>query len=563
MSIGNREEISMYENRVLWGNKLFISAWVVEIIAAFIGLIIAWSMGFQTYQVYAKEDMDFPIGRVFDLFLAALPFVMVASVELLKIPFAYLIYINPDRTVKIIFSLVLVLVTFITFETLLTGFERQYANITTQVDIPRNKLVGVENIIIAKEKEISELKEFTIDSINEEISALREQVEKSLEDDLSNLGKRKSDYLASGNSDLIKQKLAIEEDIKVKVKERDDQISSLQKLLQNQVQEERENKKSSKKSNQNQINELRKEKREKELLIERKGQDLGMFSGFSSDIQSLKSRVAKINKTIDTLVTENSNLTLASSSDFGKQSTAIYNQYALTIDKLYHKISAIRSKMAKNSQFESEIQGIEKQEQLRRKRYSKALAKIDAKRVKKEDKLKYKESRIEKLQSELLPLKDKQLQLENEVLTAYSGTQIYRIARTFYSVERGHRITEKQISFVATVWFGSLAGIVSTMGVFLAFGSFILKYPKDPNSQEFKGNQHGVFRTFRRMMVALTRRLRKPKIITKIIEKEIPKEVIKEVPVDKVVFKEVPVEVVKKEVIHIPIYTNDPDLLKK
>jgi 5'-3' exonuclease len=38
--------------------------------------------------------------------------------------------------------------------------------------------------------------------------------------------------------------------------------------------------------------------------------------------------------------------------------------------------------------------------------------------------------------------------------------------------------------------------------------------------------------------------------------------VIKEVPVDKVVFRDIPVEVVKKEIIHTPIYTNDPDLLK-
>ena len=32
--------------------------------------------------------------------------------------------------------------------------------------------------------------------------------------------------------------------------------------------------------------------------------------------------------------------------------------------------------------------------------------------------------------------------------------------------------------------------------------------------------------------------------------------------VDKVVYQEVPKEVVRKEVIHVPIYTNDPDLIK-
>ena len=48
-----------------------------------------------------------------------------------------------------------------------------------------------------------------------------------------------------------------------------------------------------------------------------------------------------------------------------------------------------------------------------------------------------------------------------------------------------------------------------------------------------------------------------------VVEKPVPVEVIKEVPVDKVVFKEVPVEIVKKEVVHIPVYTDDKSLLGK
>ena len=39
-------------------------------------------------------------------------------------------------------------------------------------------------------------------------------------------------------------------------------------------------------------------------------------------------------------------------------------------------------------------------------------------------------------------------------------------------------------------------------------------------------------------------------------------EVKVDVPVEKIVVQEVPVEVIKKEVVHVPIYTNDPDLIK-
>ena len=124
------------------GKKLYVFAWVIEGIAAFIGLMIAWSMGFQTYQFYVNEYGSFPLINLFDLVLAALPFVMVASVELLKIPFCKLIYLNRSFKIRVLFSIVLVLVTFITFETLITGFERQFNNISIQVNERNGKVIG-------------------------------------------------------------------------------------------------------------------------------------------------------------------------------------------------------------------------------------------------------------------------------------------------------------------------------------------------------------------------------------------------------------------------------------
>ncbi|KZZ13680.1 hypothetical protein A3749_26155 [Oleiphilus sp. HI0078] len=44
--------------------------------------------------------------------------------------------------------------------------------------------------------------------------------------------------------------------------------------------------------------------------------------------------------------------------------------------------------------------------------------------------------------------------------------------------------------------------------------------------------------------------------------KEVATEVIKEVPVEKVVKVEVPVEIIKKEIVHVPLYTEDKSLLK-
>ena len=64
------------------------------------------------------------------------------------------------------------------------------------------------------------------------------------------------------------------------------------------------------------------------------------------------------------------------------------------------------------------------------------------------------------------------------------------------------------------------------------------------------------------MFISLRKRIREPKIVTKIRIKEVPKEVIKEIPVDKVVLTEVPVETIKTKIVYEPLYTNDPSLLK-
>ena len=59
------------------------------------------------------------------------------------------------------------------------------------------------------------------------------------------------------------------------------------------------------------------------------------------------------------------------------------------------------------------------------------------------------------------------------------------------------------------------------------------------------------------------RRVRRP--VIKEIEKEVVRtvEVVKEVPVDKVVFKEVAKEIVRKELVYVPMFTDDPDLLRE
>jgi len=559
-------ESEIVAEKLYWGKKLLYAAWVVEIIAAFIGLMIAWSMGIQTYEVYTADGQDFPIGKTFDLFLAALPFIMVASVELLKIPFSYLIYINTNKKVKRVFSVVLVLVTLITFETLSLGFERQYANMTTEVDIPRDKLAVIDNLIESKKKRLEEKELFSIDSINREVEGRRLEIENSFNDEIINLDNRKRDYEASKDSDLIKQKTFLEQDREAQIKARNAHIEELVRAQKEQSKEERADLREQKKENSRQIRILTEEKKDLEKNIIDKNKSLGLFSflGGNPDIVKWSARIKNINNQIDRMRAQNVTMIASSSKNLRVETDQIRDEYSAKLDKINQKISGINKKLARNTQFKSEIENIVILKQNRQKKYSKEKAEIAGYMAKEIDKLQLKDSEIDAIKLEIGPLEDEKIELENQVYSAYSGTQIYRLARTIYGVERGKLISEERIALVAKVWFGSLAAIVSSMGIFLAFGAFILKHPVDELQKLDRHHHRGgsIKRSFRLMLRALRKRFKEPKIVIKIKEVEVPKEVIKEVPVDKVVFKEIPVEIVKKQVIHVPIYTNDPDLIK-
>ena len=614
------------------GKKLYIFAWVIEGIAAFIGLMIAWSMGFQTYQFYVNEYGSFPLINLFDLVLAALPFVMVASVELLKIPFCKLIYLNRSFKIRVLFSIVLVLVTFITFETLITGFERQFNNISIQVSVPQQKLAVLNKKIEYIEESITNLENTTDDSISAEVTLQREEAAKSRDSAIATLNAQKDQYLTISGGTLIKQKEQLEIDLQRLIEERDEVIANLESRAEaNRISKENEIDKIKDRRNEKvantekyftsvseeeQINqaEIRKANNDAiaahrvkildlEGYIAAAAKDSSLLSILRGDITKWEKEIASLNAKIEKLQAENSNLGLTTIASLNAEITKILASAELEIKKIedeislshsneikdkeeiestflnnrkakYDELSAIERKQILDSKYKEEIASIDKQIQERQKAYNDEIDRIDDFRRNEGKKLSQKSDEIVQLERELGPYKDEQLVFGIAIMDAYEQTQIYRIAKSFYGLEDGIIISEEQISFVAKIWFGSLAAIVSSMGIFLAFGAFIFRYAGD----EYKEKQRSgvIGRAFRRALVARRKKYNEPRIVTEIKEVEVPKEVIKEVPVDKivtkevsvevpvdkVVVKEVPVEVVKKEVIHVPIYTNDPDLIK-
>jgi len=112
------------------------------------------------------------------------------------------------------------------------------------------------------------------------------------------------------------------------------------------------------------------------------------------------------------------------------------------------------------------------------------------------------------------------------------------------------------LRLVTMIWYGSLAAITAWTGTLLAFASLVLRY-----SHEKKNDPSRLMRSIQKYFIYARKNKRKPRI--KEVEKEVEKivEVIKEVPVTKVVTQEVPKEVIRKQIIHVPVATDDLTIL--
>lgn len=556
-------ESALIQEKISSGKKLYIFAWVIEIIAAFIGVMIAWSMGFQTYQYYVMENGEFPMINLFDLVLAALPFLMVASVELLKIPFCKLIYLNKSFKIRFLFSIVLLLVTFITFETLITGFERQFANISIQVSTPQKKLNTINQKISFREEQVNELKQKTDDSISEEVTIRRLEAEASRDSAIQALEAQKEQYLASGNQVLLDKKANLENQIERERIRRDEKIKQTEKNFVSVSEEEQLRQAEARAGNNQKIATIKENIARFESYIEAEKKDPSLGGFFGNKVGSWEKEIEKLQEAINKLVEENTRVGLGSANNLNIEINRINKEVELRIDDFYEQINEIDLKLAQNNKYRNEIARIEQKIIKRQEQYNEEIDKIDTFRDAQTKDLGDKNDRIDAIEEELVPLKEEQSALFIEITEAYEQTQIYRIAKSWYGLEDGVMISEEQISFVAKVWFGSLAGIVSSMGIFLAFGSFIFMY-SGIDFKELKESKPGPLkRAFINMMESRKKRYDNPEKIVK-VTKEVPVEkIVKEtVEVEKVVYKEVPKEVVRKEVIHVPIYTNDTDLLK-
>ncbi len=521
------------ENLKSTGKKLIYLAWAIEIIVAAVGLTMAW--GFITQGSEQAKQASATFTSDTDYLIMGLAFSVVALMELTKIPFSIALYNSAKVNWRVIFFIALFAVNFSTFETIIQGFELAYNERSKIVDIKRKELDLLKAELITK-----------LDIDNEEIK---------LSDDISKI----QSQISKLRNDIIAQN-AIISDIK---KRKNSDIANLRKSYE------------SASSNSQQITKL----------IEQKRKDIIRYEGIINKLRQDRVAIKDIKGTFGAP---------AERKRLRELNDKEQNKYSELINSTNNEISSLQSELSstisqEKSELNPQISSIEnnanediKKVNDRINSITNEINAIQSNQLKNVQNIKSEFSKNKELS--LKERADKQIEIDNknkEFNDIASGNQIYRLALSLKlgpskwlfgeeKVKDGftyHDLTQADIGRAFWIWFGFLALIISIIGTLVAFAGLHLQ---DKTIHEKRSKEIRTRRSFFNRLSRysnLAKFLVRPKTVEKIVEKEIEIEKIVEKPIieEKIVVQkvEIPKEVEKKVYVHVPLPTDDPELLKK
>ena len=558
------------------GIFLLRMAWTIEIAVAIIGFTIGLIImkGTQTEQGTSQlvSGFSFLGSMTLNDFSIGLIFMIVAIVELTKIPLATAVYYSARLSWRIVFIIGLLLVNVSTFETIVTGFER----------INRERTKVVSNYITEYHSILTEIENLSIDEradeIDEDISkelATRREIQSQIdENNLSAEKQIKQLRESSGNKEVIDQ-----------LQRRIDSLGKeIEELTKANTQLRSDSKGAWVKSTFN------KQIEANNKIIDRKTQE----------------QTTKQNQ-IDSML-RSSNQNNAASIELIRKTAANANKKLNSeLEEVATRLKQLNDRKIKKS--ENESQKDEKINQLEEKR-DENIRKIDELapdnqvfrvatwlrdwfeinydeeiRIIEFENLKVIEIQEPNWLQKIFPFFYDNKKIDNTIL----DKQITSAEKQIKILKRKSDLKASTIqtspyadiprgALVAAfwLWFGVLSCGISVGGTLLAFASLVLLDPRLHKIRNKRANWRGaaerfskLFFTMRRYIHGRIKRFKDPIIKEVKVEVEVEKIVKEPVYVykDKIVHveKEVPVkeEIIKKEIVYVPLPTDDEELLKK
>ena len=489
-------------------------AWTLEIILCLSGMLIAFTL---SYIGVTGESQILSFDTKLILLVGTLPLIGVALTELLKIPLVTGFMYAKSWMIKGIAGVALTAICILTFETMLTGQEQLFSLRAEQIKIQKqdeNRMIEQIQLIDTQIDSIagltpSEIKKEANVGIQAQLTVINEQID--------DLRAREESLTTSNNSaevsELLRQVKQLEGSKKTLV---DNHRLSLKDINEEKLSLNRDEQNELENTNffKGRIAEKFTQRRE-DLEVRRNN----TLETFNSDIDSANRAIGKINRKIAKLSEPSESL-------------------ITSLDLIASQIIDLQND--KNNIIKSNNQQVE-------------LSVIEAKNSK---------ARINSLMMGRVQINEELNHTRDNLAISAGESFIHRLAAKFYGVENLADLTEEQVGNIALLFMCSVAGVVSLAGPLITFVAVSIQL----QDEEKKSNN--LLRSIRYTFIALTKRLRNPKIVKEIIEIEVEKEVIKEVEVEKVVYqdviKEIEVEkivyqeVIKPEPVEIPIFIQVP-----
>jgi hypothetical protein len=415
------------------------------------------------------------------ILIAGLPFLLIAVVELCKIPLVFTFMNVRSKYWRSIFLFFVLFLCLITFETMLNGFERNFSNLNRAVDNRNNEIINIDSQIALLEKRRSYAQKFTEDDLTIEVEQKNEFLDQELNRNVRRINAVESNELSGIDRGFEPQLDAEIRDLMTLRDKYYDNWNSEKELI-----EERfttmlvENVSGSRDERTRLLNDLNSLKEEMRVAME----DASFLtrSGVERKYRQLvKEKEQQLNGIttgyLGAAALEKQSLM---ENQLRQQIAFVNSKYERRIgdvnDRLDSKKQEIVDRYAENDAIEKEVVSKAKNE---RSRYyslnSRGKNSVEQYLEAKQVELEAITATVFKFDQQIFELENQQRILNNESNQLMNQNQVYRLAMYIYGKSSVDGVDKRMLGVVAILWFGSLALIASVTGVMLALASFYLR----------------------------------------------------------------------------------------
>lgn len=465
---------------------LIALAWTVEVIAVLIGLTISVVVAVSAYNSYASETEVSLLDGTSAIIVAGLPFVLIAVVEICKIPLTFAVMSVRNLAWRLMFLGFVLFLCVITFETMLNGFERNFSNLNRAIDTRKNEIESAESEIALLENRRGHIVKFTEDELLNEVEADRASVDAEYRQVVQRIDANAREVLSdidySFKQELEKEIRGLESvrdeyyrDWRSETQAVEDRFSSL--LIGNISGSSGERERllaeldglkeefASAMATANFFNRGTRETKYRALIKDKEDQlsriTTGYLGGDAIEKQSTMEAQLK------------------------QQLQFVNDKYTGRVDDINARIEGLKQEIVNRIQNNANLEsGVLSKSAADKSRFAAIRndqkEQLDSYLEDKSNELEQIAQRSFGIDEQIFGVKNRQRELQSEINHLINQNQIYRLAMYVDGKESATEVERATVGIVGLIWFGSLSFIASVCGVMLALAGFYLRRFSDP-----------------------------------------------------------------------------------